>query len=99
MKSSVVGCGNCAAFLLSANSRRLVTCTARMASSNKLLNIGNLNPHVKTMEYAVRGPLVIRAVAIEKELEKVYILLIQLCNQEGIREKGDCYTVERLYTV
>lgn len=30
----------------------------------------NLNSHVKTMEYAVRGPLVIRAVAIEKELEK-----------------------------
>ncbi|KHN77825.1 Alanine aminotransferase 1 [Toxocara canis] len=41
-----------------------------MASTNKLLNMDNLNPHVKTMEYAVRGPLVIRAVAIEKELEK-----------------------------
>uniref|UniRef100_A0A0M3HN98 alanine transaminase n=1 Tax=Ascaris lumbricoides TaxID=6252 RepID=A0A0M3HN98_ASCLU len=70
MKSSLTGCGSCAAFLLSANSRRLVLCTVRMASSNKLLNIGNINPHVKTMEYAVRGPLVIRAVEIEKELDK-----------------------------
>uniref|UniRef100_A0A915C7Z4 alanine transaminase n=3 Tax=Parascaris univalens TaxID=6257 RepID=A0A915C7Z4_PARUN len=70
MKSSLTGSGSCAAFLLSANSRRLVPCTVRMASSNKLLNIGNINPHVKTMEYAVRGPLVIRAVAIEKELDK-----------------------------
>lgn len=31
----------------------------------------NLNPCVKVMEYAVRGPLVIRAGEIEKELEKV----------------------------
>lgn len=81
MKSSLTGCGSCAAFLLSANSRRLVLCTVRMASSNKLLNIGNINPHVKTMEYAVRGPLVIRAVEIEKELDKVRILFIQRCSQ------------------
>jgi hypothetical protein len=31
----------------------------------------NLNPQIKIMEYAVRGPLVIRAGEIEKELEKV----------------------------
>lgn len=31
----------------------------------------NLNPNIKVMEYAVRGPLVIRAGEIEKELEKV----------------------------
>lgn len=31
----------------------------------------NINPNVKIMEYAVRGPLVIRATQIEKELEKV----------------------------
>lgn len=35
------------------------------------LNLDNLNPNVKVMEYAVRGPLVIRAGEIEKELEKV----------------------------
>jgi len=29
----------------------------------------NLNPAIKTMEYAVRGPLVIRATEIEKELQ------------------------------
>lgn len=35
------------------------------------LTLDNLNPNVKVMEYAVRGPLVIRAAEIEKELEKV----------------------------
>ncbi|XP_064610440.1 alanine aminotransferase 2-like [Liolophura sinensis] len=34
----------------------------------KVLSIDNMNPHVKTMEYAVRGPIVIRAGEIEKEL-------------------------------
>ena len=46
---------------------------ARMASSRaeKLLNMQNINPNVLTMEYAVRGPIVIRAVELEKELAKV----------------------------
>lgn len=35
------------------------------------LTLDNLNPNIKAMEYAVRGPLVIRAGDIEKELEKV----------------------------
>ncbi|VDD85102.1 unnamed protein product [Enterobius vermicularis] len=45
---------------------------ARMASSGaeKLLNMQNINPNVLTMEYAVRGPIVIRAVELEKELAK-----------------------------
>jgi len=33
-----------------------------------VLTVSNMNPCIKTMEYAVRGPLVIRATAIEKEL-------------------------------
>lgn len=35
------------------------------------LTLENMNPNVKVMEYAVRGPLLIRAGEIEKELEKV----------------------------
>lgn len=42
-----------------------------MASYQPSLSIDNINPNVKVMEYAVRGPLVIRAGEIEKELEKV----------------------------
>ncbi|XP_062537364.1 alanine aminotransferase 1-like [Armigeres subalbatus] len=34
------------------------------------ITLENINPAIKLMEYAVRGPLVIRAAAIEKELEK-----------------------------
>ncbi|XP_005105612.1 alanine aminotransferase 2 [Aplysia californica] len=37
-------------------------------SRGKVLTIDNMNPHVKNIEYAVRGPIVIRAGEIEKEL-------------------------------
>ena len=37
----------------------------------KVLTMDTLNPHIKTMEYAVRGPIVARAAEIEKELEQV----------------------------
>uniref|UniRef100_A0A0N4Z2R3 alanine transaminase n=1 Tax=Parastrongyloides trichosuri TaxID=131310 RepID=A0A0N4Z2R3_PARTI len=37
-------------------------------ASKKVLNMDNLNPNVITMQYAVRGPLPIRAVQLEKEL-------------------------------
>ena len=43
------------------------------------MNINNINPCIKTMEYAVRGPLVIRATEIEKEIEQVRILIKFLC--------------------
>lgn len=37
----------------------------------KCVTLDTMNPAVKVMEYAVRGPLVIRASEIEKELEQV----------------------------
>ncbi|KAF2344361.1 hypothetical protein FHG87_024883, partial [Trinorchestia longiramus] len=46
---------------------RCVSSTAIM--DNRVLTLENMNPHVKKLEYAVRGPLVIRATAIEKELQ------------------------------
>ena len=36
------------------------------------LNIESMNPRVKQVEYAVRGPIVIKAAALEKELKEVY---------------------------
>lgn len=39
-------------------------------STDKLLNLDNMNSAVKRLEYAVRGPLVIRAVEIQKELQE-----------------------------
>jgi len=39
------------------------------AKRGKVLTMESLNPHIKNMEYAVRGPIVLRAGAIEKELE------------------------------
>jgi hypothetical protein len=45
-------------------------CTMATAA-NQCVTMDTMNPHVKIMEYAVRGPLVIRAGEIEKELAKV----------------------------
>ncbi|XP_038819711.1 alanine aminotransferase 2-like isoform X1 [Salvelinus namaycush] len=39
-------------------------------SQNKVLTIDTMNPKVKNVEYAVRGPIVQRAVQIEKELRE-----------------------------
>ena len=36
------------------------------------VTLDNMNPCVKKMEYAVRGPLVIRASALEQELKQVW---------------------------
>lgn len=49
---------------------------SKKMDDKKCLNIENLNPNIKVMEYAVRGPLVIRATEIEKELQKVRDLLV-----------------------
>ena len=38
---------------------------------SKVLCEATLNPRVKLVEYAVRGPIVARALAIEKELQQV----------------------------
>ncbi|KAG7295729.1 hypothetical protein JYU34_020771 [Plutella xylostella] len=39
-------------------------------AENKAVTMENINPNILRLEYAVRGPLVIRAAEIEKELEK-----------------------------
>lgn len=39
----------------------------------KLITPQNLNPNIVKMEYAVRGPLVIRAAEIERELKAVSV--------------------------
>lgn len=48
--------------------------TRNMSTSScaykQCITLDNINPAIKEMEYAVRGPLVIRAGAIEKELEQ-----------------------------
>ncbi|RXM99711.1 Alanine aminotransferase 2 [Acipenser ruthenus] len=43
-------------------------------SRGKVLTVDTMNPAVKKVEYAVRGPIVIRAVELEKELKQVIAL-------------------------
>ena len=44
---------------------------AKLSDTTKPLTLENMNPSVKQVEYAVRGPIVARAGEIEKELAKV----------------------------
>ncbi|CAG9561540.1 unnamed protein product [Danaus chrysippus] len=46
------------------------TTTNTRTMASKAVTLENLNPNIIKLEYAVRGPLVIRAGEIEKELEK-----------------------------
>jgi len=48
--------------------RNLSTSSSNMAAA-ATVTLDNMNPCIKKMEYAVRGPLVIRATAIEKEIQ------------------------------
>jgi len=45
--------------------------SAADAAGEKVITLSNMNPQLRKMEYAVRGPLVIRATQIEKELSQV----------------------------
>ncbi|KAG5685019.1 hypothetical protein PVAND_014222 [Polypedilum vanderplanki] len=64
-----------------------------MSTLGKCLSIDNINPCIKTMEYAVRGPLVIRAAAIEKELEQG----VKKPFNEVIRANiGDCHAMGQI---
>lgn len=55
--------------VITANNNRCFSSAAR--EQPKCLQLENINPNFITMEYAVRGPLVIRAGEIEKELKQV----------------------------
>lgn len=41
------------------------------SSRGKVLTLDNMNPNVKRVEYAVRGPIVLRAMQLETELKEV----------------------------
>lgn len=44
-------------------------------TNKKCVTIENMNENIIRLEYAVRGPIVIRAGEIEKELEQVFLLV------------------------
>jgi hypothetical protein len=49
--------------------------TENTVPHRKVVTVDNMNPHLKKMEYAVRGPIVARAAQIENELKKVSYVL------------------------
>ena len=61
-----------------------------MSQAGHILNLNNINPNVLTMEYAVRGPLVIRAAELEKEIASG----VQKPFKRVIRANiGDCHAM------
>uniref|UniRef100_A0A0N5ANA5 alanine transaminase n=1 Tax=Syphacia muris TaxID=451379 RepID=A0A0N5ANA5_9BILA len=65
--------------------RCLSTCSTLFAK--KTLTIDNLNPHVKGMEFAVRGPIVIRGSQIEKDLAKVLLIKANIGDAHDMGQK------------
>ncbi|XP_020709444.1 alanine aminotransferase 2 [Athalia rosae] len=57
------------ASVITHNSRAMAS-VGSSSVNGKVLSLDNINPNLKRMEYAVRGPLLIRALEIEKELAK-----------------------------
>lgn len=55
--------------------RKLMDNNCARKMSTKCITIDDMNPNIKVLEYAVRGPLVIRSTEIEKELKKVCFLI------------------------
>ena len=54
---------------------------------SKVITLDTMNPLVKKMEYAVRGPIVARASAIEKELESVSWKGLLYINKKLLKKK------------
>lgn len=54
-----------------------------VSSRAKVLTIDTMNPTVKKVEYAVRGPIVQRAVELERELSQVPTSKIPFNSQSG----------------
>lgn len=54
----------------SESAKMVSTTPSNMQQAQPTLTIDKMNPCIKKMEYAVRGPLVIRATEIEKELKQ-----------------------------
>lgn len=72
--------GQCAVFRCVSGMQRYSTAEAAAASAaavgktkprGKALSMEHLNPQVKAVEYAVRGPIVIKAAEIERVLKQV----------------------------
>ena len=59
-------------------------------SRGKVLTMDTLNPNIKEMQYAVRGPIVARAGEIEKELQKGSKRPYEKIIRANI---GDCHAV------
>ena len=68
VNGDVAGAGGTHTMTSTVNGRRSLTSSS---SGGRVLTMDTLNPNVRAMEYAVRGPIVVRAAEIEKELEKV----------------------------
>jgi hypothetical protein len=56
---------------MATGSKDVDACNFSKTTEKGFVTIENMNPCIKRMEYAVRGPLVIRASEIEKELQEV----------------------------
>lgn len=57
----------------------------------KVLTVDTMNANVKKVDYAVRGPIVQRAVQIEKELKEVQAVFITSSQKSNALRESLCY--------
>ena len=69
----------------------------KVVNRTKVLSIDSMNPHVKNIEYAVRGPIVTRALEIEKELSLVSLLPSYFVFFH-FRPQGECECAKFIFT-
>jgi hypothetical protein len=60
----------------SANFGKYFSTTTQSKQKNKVLNKDNIFENVLKVEYAVRGPIVVKAGQLENELKKVCLIII-----------------------
>lgn len=68
-----------------------------LAQRRKVLTLDTMNANVKKVEYAVRGPIVQRAVQLEKELREVRCLISKL-DQSTLKALEHLKVLNKLHT-
>lgn len=57
--------------------RRHVSLSVNLIRSYTKMSVKEINPNMRKLEYAVRGPILLRANELEKDLQKVKIVLFR----------------------
>ena len=64
--------------------------------NGKILMMQTLNPRIIEVEYAIRGPIAIRAAEIEEQIKQVFLLLLTFITNILFLEDDHKFSFDRL---